>query len=206
LGDIGNPETFAQLGIPVRYQTVSGASPQRVVRATQDWSLPAFVEAARALVGQGASMISTSCGFLARYQRELQVAVPVPVLSSSLLWLVSPVLAAQRCAVLTIDATALDARHLTGVGADPATIVAGVAVGCEFQRCILGNESSMNLDLARRDVVNAALALVKAHPEITTLVLECTNMPPYAQDVSEATGKRVEHIVSLIKHEWRLAQ
>ena len=42
-----------------------------------------------------------------------------------------------------------------------------------------------------------------AHPEITTLVLECTNMPPYAGAVAAATGKRVEHIVSPIEKRWR---
>ena len=53
------------------------------------------------------------------------------------------------------------------------------------------------------DVVEAALALTRAHPEVTTLVLECTNMPPYAEAVASATGKRVEHIVSLIEQRWR---
>jgi len=174
-----------------------------VVRDDAPLALQDFIAAARELVAQGASLISTSCGFLARYQRELQAAVPVPLLSSSLLWLAEPELAAQHCAVLTIDAQAFDARQLIGVGADPAALVAGVAPGCEFQRCILGNEPAMDLRQVRQDVVEAALALTRAHPEVTTLVLECTNMPPYAEAVASATGKRVEHIVSLIEQRWR---
>ena len=203
LGDIGNADTFARLQIPVRYRTVSGASPQRVVRDGDQLALQDFIAAAQELVAQGATLLATSCGFLARYQRELQVAVPVPLLSSSLLWLTAPDLAAQRCAVLTLDAQAFDARQLSGVGADPATIVAGVASGCEFQRRILGNERAMDLRQAGQDVVQAALALSNAHTEVTTLVLECTNMPPYAAAVAAATGKRVEHMVSLIEKNWR---
>lgn len=204
-GDIGNPVTFEQLQIPVRYRTVQGASPQKVVRNSAALVLQPFVAAALELVEQGASMLSASCGFLARYQRELQAAVPVPVISSSLLWLGSPELSGESCAVLTIDAQALDAQQLAGVGADPATPVGGVAPGCEFQRCLLGNEATMDLRQAEQDVVAGALALVKAHAEVTTLVLECTNMPPYAQAVAAATGRRVEHIVSLLEKRWRSA-
>ena len=204
-GDIGNPATFEPLQIPVRYRTVQGASPQKVVRSSAALVLQPFVAAALELVEQGASLLTTSCGFLARYQRELQAAVPVPVISSSLLWLGSPELSGERCAVLTIDALALDAHQLTGVGADTATPVGGVAPGCEFQRRLLGNEPTMDLRQAEQDVVAAALALVKAHAEVTTLVLECTNMPPYAQAVAAATGKRVEHIVSLLEKRWSTA-
>jgi len=205
VGDIGHPQTFAALRIPVRYQAISGASPERAVRQSDTLALQPFVEAARSLVAQGASLLSTSCGFLARHQRELQAAVPVPLLSSSLLWLSSPELAGQSCAVLTIDALALDAGQLIGVGADPATPVGGVAQGCEFQRCILGDEAVMDLRQAEQDVVDAALALTLRHPAIETLVLECTNMPPYAEAVVAATGRRVEHIVSLLEKRWRLA-
>jgi len=204
-GDIGNPATFEPLQIPVRYQTVRGASPQKVVKNSAALVLAPFLTAALDLVEQGASLLSTSCGFLARYQRELQAAVPVPVISSSLLWLSSPELSGERCALLTIDAPALDANQLAGVGADPATPVGGVAPGCEFQRRLLGNEPTLDLLQAEQDVVAGALALVRTHPEVTTLVLECTNMPPYAQAVAAATGRRVEHIVSLLEKRWRAA-
>jgi len=204
-GDIGNPATFERLQIPVRYQTVHGASPQSVVRGSAALALQPFVDAGLDLVEQGASLLSTSCGFLARYQRELQAAVPVPVISSSLLWLCSPELSSEHCAVLTIDAQALDAHQLQGVGADTATPVGGVAPGCEFQRRLLGNEPTLDLLQAEQDVVAGALALVRTHPEVTTLVLECTNMPPYAQAVAAATGRRVEHIVSLLEKRWRAA-
>ena len=204
-GDIGNPATFEQLQIPARYRTVQGASPQKVVRNSAALVLQPFLTAALDLVEQGATLLSTSCGFLARYQRELQAAVPVPVISSSLLWLGSPELSGERCAVLTIDALALDAQQLAGVGADPATPVGGVAPGCEFQRRLLGNEPTLDLCQAEQDVVAGALALVKAHPGVNTLVLECTNMPPYARAVAAATGRRVEHIVSLLEKRWRAA-
>ncbi len=203
LGDIGNRETFAALDIPVQYRTVRGASPVHVVRQNEELALQPFVEAAQALVDQGACMLSTSCGFLARYQRELQSCVAVPVISSSLMWLVSSSLVGQRVGVLTIDETVLDASHFAGVGADPATPVQGVSAGCEFQRRIIGNDVEMDVAQAQRDVVAAALKLTADHPDMDTIVFECTNMAPYACAVSLATGRRVEHIVSLVAQTWR---
>src|SRR5437870_10176871 len=81
-GDVGNAATFP---FPVRYHRVSGADPDLVVRRGAEGLLPAFVQGARALEGEGVGAITTSCGFLAKYQQELAAAVRVPVFTSSLL-------------------------------------------------------------------------------------------------------------------------
>src|SRR5437667_11416092 len=67
-GDIGNASTF---DFPVRYLRVAGASPDRVVRGDGRALLPLFVEGARSLEREGVRAITTSCGFLARFQEEL---------------------------------------------------------------------------------------------------------------------------------------
>ena len=67
-GDIGNPATF---DFPVRYHRVAGASAEQVVRGARDELLPLFVEGARVLKREGARAISTSCGFLARFQDRM---------------------------------------------------------------------------------------------------------------------------------------
>ena len=81
-GDIGNPSTF---DFPVRYHRVRGASPDLVVRGEGRAVLPLFVEGARSLEREGVRAITTSCGFLARFQEELAASVRVPVFTSSLL-------------------------------------------------------------------------------------------------------------------------
>ena len=199
-GDIGNPQTFAALAIPVRYRVVGGASPQRVVRGDGCALLPDFIDAARQLVADGAALLSTSCGFLVQFQQPLQRSVPVPVLSSALLWLER---LGPDSAVLTIDAQALGPGHLAAAGAAPDTPVAGVTPGCEFQRRILGDEPQLDLQQAQRDVVQAAMQLVARHPQVRSIVLECSNMVPYAPAVAAATRCRVEHIISLIGTTWK---
>ncbi|MET3515137.1 hypothetical protein ABIC63_002920 [Pseudacidovorax sp. 1753] len=198
-GDIGNPQTFERAGVPVRYLTVKGASPQRIVKEADPSLLQPFIDAAHALVAAGAGMLTTSCGFLAVYQAVLAQAVPVPVLTSSLLqcrW-------HPRPGVLTFDAASLSPAILRAAQVPEGTPVQGVAPGCEFHTRILGNARQMDLALAQRDVVAAALALVEVHPEVRTIVLECTNMPPYRQAVAEATGREVQDIETMLVAAWR---
>jgi hypothetical protein len=52
---------------------------------SDDWLLAPFVAAGRELVSEGVDGITTSCGFLALYQRKLTRALPVPVATSALL-------------------------------------------------------------------------------------------------------------------------
>jgi hypothetical protein len=56
----------------------------------------------------------------------------------------------------------------------------------------------MDLEQARQDVVSAALRLVKRHPGVRHLVLECANMPPYRQAVAQATGRPVHDLETLL--------
>lgn len=81
-GDVGNPDTFA---FPVKYKVVKGASPQKVVVDADPHLLQPFITAAHELVETGANAISTSCGYLAIFHRELVHALDVPVFTSSLL-------------------------------------------------------------------------------------------------------------------------
>lgn len=48
-------------------------------------------------------------------------------------------------------------------------------------------------------MVTAAKALVAANPGLKAIVLECTNMPPFAHAVAKATGLRVWDIITLGK-------
>ncbi|HSV46437.1 MAG TPA: aspartate/glutamate racemase family protein [Ramlibacter sp.] len=198
-GDIGNEETFRRAGIPVRFVTVAGASPQRIVREADPALLQPFVDAAQAMVAEGAAMISTSCGFLAAYQDALSKAVPVPVLTSSLLQCSQ----FRRPGIVTFDAAALGQHILDAAGVPAATPVAGVEPGCEFHTQILNNRAEMDLVEAQRNVVAAAMRLVTAHPEVEDIVLECTNMPPYRAAVAKATGRRVHDVETLLVSAWR---
>src|SRR5688572_15199686 len=72
-GDVGNALTWP---FPTQYRIVTGAHQQRIMGAKPDPTLLApFLEAARDLEALGVRAITTSCGFLAAFQRELAAAV-----------------------------------------------------------------------------------------------------------------------------------
>lgn len=193
LGDVGHPESF---GCATRRRTVPGAWPREVVDspAALQSLAPAFVDAVRALAAEGCCAVTTSCGFLVLLQAQLQAAVPVPVRSSSLLQLPGLLASGAQVGLLTIRAEALTPSHLLAAGVQPSLLahlpVQGVDQGTHFVRAILGNQDTMDLQQARADVVAAALVLQRRAPWLDTLVLECTNLPPYAADIAEATGWR----------------
>jgi Asp/Glu/Hydantoin racemase len=192
-GDIGHPQTFA---FPVRQRVVPGATPERVVRGRDPEALQPFIDAARALVAEGCDAIGTSCGFLALWQRELQAALPVPVWTSSLLQLAE--LREHRCGVITIEAASLTPAHLQAVGADPATPVEGITPGSALHRTLLHDLPTLDEADARAQVLAAAARLCQRHPDVDTLVLECTNLPPYAQALRVATGLAVVDVTTLL--------
>ncbi len=195
-GDIGNPRS---LPWPVRYQVVKGASPRRVIHQGASGLLAPFVQAAQWLAAEGCSALTTSCGFLAKYQDELAAAVDVPLASSSLCQIraIEAGLAEGRCGVITIAADALTAGHFHAVGARPDTPVIGVAPDGEFARAILGDQPSMDANLLCAEVVSAGRELLRLHPEVAAIVLECTNMPPYANALRAATGLPVYDALTL---------
>lgn len=198
-GDMGNAETWP---FPVLYRVVSGASPEKVVLAGAAGLLPDFVAAARDLVRLGAEAITTNCGFLALFQKELADAVGVPVATSSLMqvpWVQATLPAGQRVGIVTVSAATLTPAHLTAAGVPLDTPIAGTEGGCEFFRVLIRAEKDdMDIGLAEADVVAAGRDLVARHPEVGAIVLECTNMPPYAAALAEAVGRPVYDVYSMI--------
>ena len=195
LGDIGHPATFDP---PTRRVTVERAWPGSVVQSAE--SLRAaqleegFVAVVKLLAREGAKAITTSCGFLVLLQEQLQAAVEVPVVTSSLLQLPDLLARHGRVGVLTINAEALGPEHLLAAGVPPQqwgdVVVQGVDQDGEFVRAILGNLATMDFVRAQEDVVAAARALKVREPTLTHLVLECTNMPPYQAAIEQVTGMR----------------
>lgn len=201
VGDVGHPQTFADLGLTALYEVLPGASPQRVVSPDDPGLLDAFIAAAHRLVARGATLITTSCGFLARYQQAMSDALPVPVITSSLLLCAT----LPQPVVLTIDAGSLSPALLRAAGVPPGTPVIGVPPESHFRQQILGNRPTLDLHRAEAELVALVGGLGASHPQARSLVLECTNMPPYTQALARASGLPVHHLMTAIAERTRVA-
>lgn len=187
-GDIGATDTF---DFPVRHRVVTGASVERVVHAPDPALLGPFIDAGRALAREGCHGITTTCGFLARWQDELAAALPVPVLASPLV--AAPLLArlaggVPHLGIVTYSAADLDGALLGRVGLAPDCPIRGVAPDGYFAQTIRYGATTLDRDRMEGDAVAAASGLVAAHPQVRLLLLECANMPPYRDAIRHATG------------------
>ena len=198
-GDAGNAASWP---FPVLYGVVRGASPSRVVRDGAAGLLPDFIAAGRELVARGAAAVATSCGFLSIFQRELAQALGVPVATSALLqvpWVQAMLAPGQRVGVITACAATLTPAHLAATGAAADTPVAGLEHGTELYRVLVaGEKDEIDPAAAQRDVLAAGRELLSKHPEVAAIVLECTNLPPYASALQATVGLPVYDVHSLV--------
>ena len=198
-GDVGNATSY---GYPVLYKTVPGATTSRVLNADPELE-KAVIETAQELERQGVKGISSDCGFFINYQDVVTSVVKVPVFLSSLLQLpfVSSFIGDDRSVgVITASSQALGKRVLdvTGVEPDRSVVVRGMQDEPEFDRSVMKEGDTLDTDKIARETVNVAKQMVKEHPDMGAIILECSMLPPYAKAVQEATGLPVFDFLSMI--------
>ena len=197
-GDMGNALTWP---FPVHYKIVRGASPDQVVRHNAQGLLPDFIAAARELVADGVDGITNNCGFLSLFQDELAHAVNVPVVASALMQV--PILQTvlppgQRVGIITISRPSLSEDHLNHANVPLDTPIIGTDGGRELSRVILDDEPEMDVELARLDMIDAGRSLIEEHGNIGAILLECTNMVPYAADLRREFGLPIFSIYTFV--------
>jgi aspartate/glutamate racemase len=201
LGDIGNPATFP---FPVIYEKVDGALPSRVVSEKASSLLLPFIEAAKALERRGAKAITTSCGFLAVWQKELASAVHVPLFSSSLIqipWAYELMGRRGRIGVLTADRDSFTKDLLKGIKAEAIpSVICGMKPDSEFNRVYVRNYPDPDFSRVEKEVVAEASTLVDDHPDVSAVVLECTNMAVFRKRLRETVRIPVFDILTLIHY------
>ena len=196
-GDGGNAESYP---FPVLIQRVRGASVERAVRSDPMALLAPFIRGGEALVSEGCCAITTTCGFLAPLQEALSSALRVPVATSALLECERAAhLTGGPIGVLTIAASALTPTHLRAARVPENTPIATVEGG-SFARSILRDGDALDVKAARDEHVTAAAELVRKHPTIRAIVLECANMPPYADAIAAETERPVFTVLTMAAH------
>jgi len=196
VGDIGNAASF---DFPVIFRKMEGIGSSDAVTTQPDRPrmLAGLKANAEALAAEGAVGLSTSCGFLALYQDDLAAVSPVPVATSALLHIKA--LKGKRVGVITASAKNLTPAHFEAVGAPGDTPFVGLPEDSSFAGAFLRNGLTLDRDVVEREVVAAGRDLVARHPGIDTVVLECTNLPPYKQALEQDLGLPVFDILDLLR-------
>jgi hypothetical protein len=195
-GDVGNPASWE---MPVRFIKVNGASPDKIIRQGGAGLIEDFVIAGEALIAEGCSALVTSCGFMARHQSTLSTRLSVPIATSSLLQL--PMVATligpgRKMGVITYDEASLDDAIFAACGAGSGTPRIGMPNDGAFRELIEGSGTYDRAAL-EAEIIHAAQELQSHEPDLGAFILECTNMPPFAQAVARTCRLPVFDVLSL---------
>lgn len=199
-GHIKNPSS---LPFTVTYEMLDGLTVPDLLNSPSPEMLQPLLDAARNLERKGVKAITGSCGFLALFQREIAQAVNIPVFVSSLVQ--APLLhqmTGRPVGVLTASASLLTPKHLENVGAANTPVeVEGMQDSEEFSRVILRYErNDMDLEKVEQDLHAAGHRLIERAPEIGTILLECTDLVPYAHTLQQSLKRPVFDLVTLASH------
>jgi Asp/Glu/hydantoin racemase len=198
-GDVGNATTW---DFPVQYKVVEDAVPSRMTELHNSSLLEPFKRAAAELVEQGVDGITTTCGFLSIYQKELADTCPVPVATSSLLQvpLVQRLIPSnKRVGVITFSSALMNPAYLKDVGVPDDTPIIGMDRESAFARAIMTAEDTAPFEVQQQEIVDTVGRLLDANPDIGAVVAECTNMTPFSRAVVERYGIPVYDAVSMIR-------
>lgn len=196
-GNVVNASTY---DFPVLFHKVSFEIEQ--LFAGDESIKDMVIEAARALEAEGVRAIVGACGYFAHFQQEVAAAVNVPVFLSSLLQL--PLIKAgikpdQSVLVLAADGDSLTPDLLKRVGAqDVPLVVQNVGDMPSFAPIRWGKTTLDNRALTQ-DLAELTARITEKHPEIGAILLECSDLPPYAWAIQKATGLPVFDFQTLIR-------
>lgn len=201
-GDLNNASTFS---FPMRYLEVDGVSGADVLRGDGETFTQLLIEGARQLEAEGVRAITGNCGFMAVCQAEVAAAVDVPVFISSLLQV--PMLTTllgghRRLGILAANSSALTPAVLGGAGiADlDRIVIGGLEQKPHFRDVILEETGTLDLGLMTGEVVETAVELKDANPDLGAYLLECSDLPVYSAAIREATNLPVFDWASYIEY------
>lgn len=193
------------LPFPVKLVEVKGANTDTVILHPSQKLLEDMIQLAKELEKEGVRAITTSCGFNAIFQEALANAVDIPVFTSSLLQVpfAQALVGRDRAVgVITASASSLSEKHLRacGITAEMHPIVMGLENAPEWSKIFDHPDDSFDMDLVTEEILNVARQGVKDHPEIGAIVLECTDLPPFARRIREELDIPVFDFNSMIGH------
>lgn len=193
-GDVASPETYLN---PIMITPIDDVGVADIVTKTPNTCDIAGFEHAVGNINSGIGV--TSCGFLGYWQDHLNNICPRPFLTSALIdvpqWSAS--YQSQELAILTFDANALRSAHYKNLLAGFDGEIIGLDPNMHLRDVISNDRPDLDQDRATKEMID----LLNPHlhgGKIKTLMLECTNLPPYKSAIKSCFDIEVCDILTLI--------
>ena len=135
-------------------------------------------------------------------QKQLAKELTVPVFSSALLQvpMVCNMIGADKTVgIITANKESLTRQHLSecGVTDEMNYVVKGLEDYHEWSKIFTNPNEKFNMEVVKNEILDAAKNLYESNPELGAIVLECTDLPPFADFIREETGLPVFDFNSL---------
>jgi hypothetical protein len=155
---------------------------------------------------QGVTTIIGNCGFFANYQPEVSKSLDpgVQFFNGSLMQLPMLLISVgsnKKVGVLTASKKLLmpsPALKNSGVSAEDMKriVVYGNENGKQM-KLVTGETGRFNPKALEKELVDLAIKMIKEHPDVGAVVLECTEFPPYAHAIQNAIRRNVWDFVTM---------
>ena len=197
-GNIANASTFP---FPVMFKILKGATGEQIMSGDPVLLLP-IIEGARELIQQGARAIVGACGSFAYYQKEVADALEVPVFLSVMLQvplILQGLNPRKKLGILAASASALTPRVFEQCNiTDSSRLVITEAHNLPEFQVMSGCTGNINPQRLEREVVGHISQFVQDHPEIGAILIQCSDLPPYAWAIQNAVNLPVFDMTNLI--------
>lgn len=199
-GNVVNAWTYK---FPVRFKAVKGLDTPKL-HSGDTSAYEEILRAAKELEQEGVRAIAGACGFFGHFQSRLAEDMDMPIGLSSLIqipWIRSMMKKGRKIGILTANASAIDNRILESCGVHNADdlVIADLRHEEQFS-AIMEDRGSFDHAIVRKEVVAAARKLVEENEDIGAILLECSDMPPYAAAVQNAVKLPVFDFITLINY------
>ena len=199
----GNSTNPASYPFPVRLVEVQGANAETVILHPSRLILDRMIALVKQLEQEGVRAVTTSCGFNAIFQKELADAVDIPVFTSSLLQVpfAQAIVGKHRSVgIITANRASLTDEHLRACGITPEINchLHGLEECRQWRKIYEQPEEPFDLDAVSQEIMGAVEAAIAARPDTGIILLECTDLPPFAQAIRDRFALPVLDVNSLI--------
>jgi len=199
-GNVVNAYTY---DFPVRLRAVPNLDNQRLFRADPGIADEIIALGRQMVEREGIRALCSACGFFGNFHRQVADALDIPVALSSLVqvpWVRSLLRPGQKIGLLTADQSSINPGLLKNCGIDdPGLLVVGDLRHAPEFSAVIDNRGHWDNGKARQEVVDAALDLLKQDADLGAIVLECSDLPPYAAAIQAATQLPVFDFITLIR-------
>lgn len=202
----GDTACAASYGYKVVFRSLTGLTFEKCQNGVLDESIQqSFQKAVKELEDEGVVAITGDCGFLMAYQPYVRALTETPVVLSSILQAPMFVVANApdaKFAVFTANSTTFDKEKLltqSGMQVDPKQwIVVGLQDLDGFEAVALGQK--VPAEKVQPGIVKCVKDLQKKEPNLRGILLECTELPHYADAIRAEAKLPVVDAITIVDY------